>query len=66
MGRFQEELTELKGKKIGFQDVAGNSLFGEVGAVGDDCVAISISKPEEQKGNKLYNLANIVWFQSYR
>lgn len=66
MERFQEKLIQQKGKQIRFQDVTGKSLTGEVGEVGSDYVIISVSDPEIEKGNKLYNFTNIVWIQAYR
>jgi len=65
MGRFQEELTKLKGKQIKFQDVTGHSFTGKVREVGSDCVVILVSNPEKGEDSKLYNLTNIVWVQSY-
>lgn len=70
MDSFQEELVKLKGKEIKFKDATclanEDFLTGEISEVGSDCVSISVSYPDSQKGNKLYNLTNIVWLQSYR
>jgi len=69
MDSFQEELVKLKGEQIRFQDVTclvtGDFLTGKVREVGSDCVGISVLHPEQQKGNRLYNLTNIVWLESY-